>query len=100
MELSHDPDCGSALARVLTAVVAGDVPKKIADIMSFATLVVLLKMDAAAMEAMKQQQGATYKQPRRPIGVGTAIVKAACNCALMIVKDAMGPAVGPSQFTV
>ncbi len=32
--------------------------------------------------------------------MGTAIVKATCNCAPMMVKDAMGPAVGPSQFAV
>jgi hypothetical protein len=32
--------------------------------------------------------------------MGTTLVKAACNCALMMVKEAMGPAVGPSQFAV
>jgi len=30
----------------------------------------------------------------------TAIVKLACNCALNMVKDAMGPVVGPSHFAV
>ena len=99
-ELAKDPTCGSALARVLTAIVAGDVPKKTADILSSATLIILLKKDAAAMEAMKQQMGAAYKQPQRPIGMGTALVKAACNCALLMVKEAMGPAVGPSQFAI
>ena len=32
--------------------------------------------------------------------MGTSLVKAACNCALTIVKEAMGPVVGPSQFAV
>ena len=32
--------------------------------------------------------------------MGTAIAKEACNCAFLMVKDAMGPAVGPSQFAV
>ena len=60
----------------------------------------MLKKDATAMEALKLQQGATHLQPQRPIGIGTAIVKATCNCALLMVKEAMGPAVGPSQFAV
>ena len=90
----------TSVARVLTAIVAGDVPKKTADIMSSATLVILLKKDVAAMEALKQQQGAIYRQPQQPIGMGSAIGKTACNCALLLVKDAMGPAVGPSQFAV
>ena len=85
---------------MLTAVVAGDVPQKTADILSSATLIVMLKKDAAAMEALKLQQGAAYLQPQRHIGMGTAIVKATCNCALLMVTDAMGPAVGPSQFAV
>ena len=99
-ELAKDNACGTALARVLTAIVAGDVPQKTADILSSATLIVLLKKDAQAMAALKQRQGADYKQPQRPIGMGTALVKAACNCALLMVKEAMGPAVGPGQFAV
>jgi hypothetical protein len=54
-ELAKDPVCGAALARVLTAVVAGDVPQKTADMLSSPTLIVLLKKDAAAMEALKKQ---------------------------------------------
>jgi hypothetical protein len=77
-----------------------EVPQKTTDILSSATLIVLLKKDAATMEALKQQQGKAYRQPQWPIGMGTTLVKAACNCALMMVKEAMGPAVGPSQFAV
>ncbi len=99
-ELAKDPTCGAALARVLTSIVAGHVPHKTADILSSATLIVLLKTDAAAMEALKQQQGTAYRQPHRPIGMGTSLFKAACNCALLMVKEAMGPAVGPTQFAV
>jgi hypothetical protein len=50
------------------------------------------------MEALKQQLGEAYRQPQRPIGMGTTLVKAACNCALMMVKEALGPAFGPTQF--
>jgi len=32
--------------------------------------------------------------------MGTAIVKAACNCALLMVNKAIGTAVGPPQFAV
>ena len=75
--------------------VQGDVPQKTGDILSSATLVGLLKKDAEQMQALKDKQGEVYLQPQRPIGMGTALVKLACNCALTLVKDAMGPAVGP-----
>ena len=52
------------------------------------------------MEALKQQRGDAYRQPQRPIGMGTPLVKAACNCALLMVKEAMDPAVGPTQLAV
>ena len=32
--------------------------------------------------------------------MGTVIVKATYNCALLMVKESMGPAVGPSQLAV
>jgi hypothetical protein len=32
--------------------------------------------------------------------MGTAIVKASCNYALLMVKDAMGSIVGPLQYAV
>ena len=96
VELASDSECGTTLARVLTAIVAGDVPQKTADILSSATLIVL----PPAMEALKQHQGEAYRQPQRPIGMGTSLVKAACSCALTMVKDAMGPADGPSHFAV
>jgi hypothetical protein len=100
VELARDSACGTTIARVLTAIVAGDVPQKTVDILSSATLIVLLKKDAATMESLKQQQGEAYRQPQRPIEMGTTLVKPACNCALTMVKEAMGPVVGPSQFAV
>jgi len=100
VDLARDTECVTALARVLTTVVAGDVPKKTTDIMSSTTLIILLKKDAEAMAELKLKQGASYLQPQRPIGMGTTLVKTTCNCALLMVKDAMGPAVGPSRFAV
>lgn len=99
-EMAKDPACAAAIARLLTAVITGDVPQKAADFLSSSTLIILLKKDAATMEALKQAQGDAYLQPQRPIGMGTAITKLACNCALHLVKEAMGPAVGPAQFAV
>jgi hypothetical protein len=58
------------------------VPQKNADILSSTTLIILLKKDTATMEALKAAQGEAYLQPRRPIGMGTALAKLACNCAL------------------
>ncbi len=86
-ELVKDPACGSALASLMTAVVPakGDVPAKAIDIVSYATLIVMLKKDQAAMDELKKQQGLDYRQPQRPIGTGTAVVKVACNCALLLV---------------
>jgi len=52
-ELARDATCRTALARVLTAMVAGDVPLKTADILSSATLIIMLKKDATTMEEMK-----------------------------------------------
>ncbi len=75
-------------------------PPKTADILSFATLILLLKKDVAAREELKRRKGATYVQPQRHIGTGMTIVKVACNCALLQFKDAMGPVVGSAQFAV
>jgi hypothetical protein len=85
---------------MLTAVVTGDVPQKTTDFLSSSTLIILLKKDATSMEALKLAQGEAYLQPQRLIGMGTTVAKLACNCALEMVKEAMGPAIGPSQFAV
>jgi len=53
VDLARHQACGTALARVLTTMVSGDVPQKTADILSSATLIVLLKKDAETMEALK-----------------------------------------------
>ena len=52
------------------------------------------------MAAMKQAQGPTYLQPQPPLGMGSILVKLASNCALHWIRGAMGPAVGPAQFSV
>ena len=96
--MARDPTCATALARILTAVVTCDVPQKIVDFLSSVTLIILLKTDAASMEALNLAQGEAYLQPQRPIGMGTTVAKLACNCALKMVKEAMGQAVGPTQF--
>ena len=74
--------------------------KSLTFVLSSATLVVLLKKDAKTMEAMKQAQGPAYLQPRRPLGMGSTFVKLASNCALHFIRGAMGPVVGPAQFSV
>jgi len=100
MEMAKDTACATALARMLTGVVTGDVPQKTSDFLSSATLIIMLIKDAASMEALKLAQGEAYLQPQRPIGMGTTFAKLACNCALHMVKEAMGPTMGPSQFAV
>ena len=55
-----DPDCGEALAAFMTVIVKGDVSQKIANLLSSATLVILLKKDAETMEEMKCVLGDAY----------------------------------------
>ena len=43
------------MARVLMAMVAGDVAQKTTDILSSATLIVMLKKDATTMEALQMK---------------------------------------------
>jgi hypothetical protein len=47
--LAAEPDCGQALASLMTTLVKGEVSNKITDLLSSATLVVLLKKDAETM---------------------------------------------------
>jgi len=84
----------------MTVVYTADVPTKTAEILSFATLVILLTKDAAAMEEMKTRLGLAYVKPQIPIGMGMTLVKVACNYAPLLVKEAMVPAVGPTQLAV
>jgi hypothetical protein len=44
--LAADPECGEALVAFMTVIVKGDMSQKIADLLSSATLVILLKKDA------------------------------------------------------
>ena len=94
--MAKDPACGAALVNLMTALIAGDMPQKTSDMLSPTTLIVFLKKNAEAMEALKSQLGHEYVQPQRPIGMGTTIAKVGCNYALLLVKDAMGPVVEPS----
>jgi len=52
--LASDDECGEALAPFATSIIVGDVSDKISNLLSSATLVVLLKKDADTMVAMKQ----------------------------------------------
>ena len=55
--LVADQSCGEALATFMTTVIIGDVSKKIADLLSSATMVILLKKDVDTMAAMKEPFG-------------------------------------------
>ena len=98
--LPSDPVCGEALASLMTALVKGDVSHTIANLLSSATLVILLTKDAETMANMKLLQDDAYRQPPRPLGIGSTLMKVASNCALILVKGSLGPAVGPTQFSV
>jgi hypothetical protein len=95
-----DPNFGEAPASLMMTMIKGDVSDKIADLLSPATLVVLLKKDAGTMVQLKRLQGDAYLKPQRPLGMGSTLVKVASNCALLIIKGSLGPAVGPALFSI
>ena len=74
--------------------IKGGVSKKITDLLSSATMVILLKKDVKTMAKMKLSQGAAYLQPQRPLGMGSTVVKVASNYALLLLKSSLGSAVG------
>ncbi len=84
----------------MTKIVKGDVSIKIADLISSATLVILFKKDVETMAYMKLEQGDAYLQPQWPLGMGSTVVKVASNCAIRILKGCLGPAMGPTHFSV
>ena len=61
---------------------------------------IALKKDAATLVEMKVALGDAYLQPQRPSGIGSTLVKVACNCALLLLRGSLGGAVGPLQFSV
>ena len=93
-ELAKDVDFGTTLAVLMTSVIVADVPSKAANILSSATMFVLLKEDASTMDEIKRRLGPAYIQPHILTGMGMALGKVACSCALLLLKAAMGPAVG------
>ena len=52
------------------------------------------------MEEMKRVLGDPCVQPQRPLGIVSALVKPASNCALLLLRGSLGAVVGPSQFGV
>ena len=78
----------------MTTVVKGNASDKIADLLSSATLVILLKKDEETMDVMKKALGDVYIQPQRPLGMGSTIVKIASKCTLIPLYMSLGAAVG------
>jgi hypothetical protein len=99
-QLAPDDAFCEALAALATSIIRGDVSDKISHLLSSATLVILLKKDAKTMVAMKRAQGHVNMRPQSPLEMGSTFVKLASNCALHLIRGAMGPVVGPAQFSV
>jgi hypothetical protein len=53
LALCKDRDCGAAFTDLVAALVAGDVTENTCDLLSSATLVILLKKTEKKMEALK-----------------------------------------------
>jgi hypothetical protein len=52
------------------------------------------------MDEMKAALGDAYLQPHWPMGMGSALVKVACNCVLLLLRGSLGGAAGPAQLSV
>ena len=90
LRLGADQDCMAALTDMVAALVAGDATDATCDLLSSATLVILLKKTKAEMEALRAKQGAAYMQPQRPLGMGSTIPKLVASCVLDIAPPAIG----------
>jgi hypothetical protein len=98
LPICKDQERGDAFTDLIATLVAGDVTDDTCDLMSSATLVVLLKKTDEEMEALKLKQGPLYKQPQRPLGMGSTIPKIAGNCLLEKVQPAVGISAGAHKF--
>jgi hypothetical protein len=92
--LCKDPDCAVAFTDIIGAMVGGDVTDDTCDLMSSATLVILLKKTEEEIEALGQKQGSNYRQPQRHLGMGSTIPKIAANCVIAKVQLAIGVSAG------
>ena len=84
LALGKDPDCAAAFTDIIGDLIAGDDTDATitCDLLSSATLVVLLKKTEEEMEALKQKQGPNYRQPQRPLGMGSTIPKLLLTASL------------------
>ena len=82
--LATDPTCGEALASLITTLVKGEVPNKIADLLSSATLVVLLNKDAETLAQLKLARGDAYLKPQRSHDMGSTLEKVCLHLRLAI----------------
>ena len=90
----------AAFTYLIAALVAGDITDATCDLISSTTLVVMLKKSEEEMQALREKQGPTYKQPRRPLGMDITIPKIAANCILANVPPTVGILAGAHQFAV
>ena len=100
LALSANLSCVEALADLIRAVAMRDATDATCDILSSATLVVLLKKTEAEMVALREAQGDAFFQPQRPLGVEGAITMLATSCVLGVVDTAVGAAAGPHRFAI
>jgi hypothetical protein len=98
--LCKDPDCATSFTTITSALAAGDVTDRTCDIVSSATLVILLEKTEDEMEEMKRKQGPNYTQPQRPPGMGSTITKVAANCILARVEPTVAASTRAHQFAV
>ena len=100
LALCKDMDCAAAFRDLIAALEAGDVTDDTCNLLSSASQVVLLKKSDEEMEAIREKQGSTYKQPQRPLGMESTIPKIVANYILEEVQPAIGATAGAHHFVV
>ncbi len=77
------------------ALATGDVTDSTCDLLSSATIVILLKKIEEKMAAMRASLGEAYLQPHRSLGMGGTLTKLAAVCVLGVMENVVGVATGP-----
>jgi len=98
--LCKDRDCAEAFTGIIAALAIGDVTDDKCDLLSSATLVILLKKTKEEMEALKQKHGQHYRQSQRPLRMGNTIPKITANCILAKAQLTVGASAGAHKFVV
>ena len=100
LAVTADQDCAVALTDLVGAMTSGDVTAATCDLLSSATLAILLKNTEIEMASMRAVMGEAYIHHQRPLGMGGTLTKLAAVCVLGVVDAIVGVATCPHRFAM